>query len=132
MGLFNLLKFWQTYTIPLESFKQQFKGLDISKEVATCGPVGDIVTYKTYPIDIIKCIDKKGNPVELKNSPALEIRFTDVRNKKIIFYFDLLQVDEISVTGDRSRLIRSKKTILINDITKIEIQNGRKLFRYVN
>jgi len=102
------------------------------KEVTTRGPMGDKVKYKTFPINFIKCVDKNGNPVELKNSPSLEIRFTDTNNKKTIFYFDLISVDETYVSGVQSRFITSiKKKIPLNAIKTIEIQDGKKKFSYV-
>ncbi len=135
LGLVFFLSSCKTYYIPIASFKQQFAGMDSSKlrEVTTRGPMGDKVKYKTFPIDFIKCIDKKGNPVELKNSPSLEIRFTDNNDKKTIFYFDLITVDETYVSGVQSRFITSiKKTIPLTTIKTIEIQDGKKKFSYVN
>ena len=135
IGLIFFLSSCKTYYIPLDSFKQQFAGMDTSKlkEVTTRGPMGDKVKYKTFPIDLIKCVDKNGNPVELQNSPSLEIRFTDTNNKKTIFYFDLISVDETYVRGVQSRFITSiKKTIPLNTIKTIEIQDGKKKFSYVN
>ena len=121
--------------MPVDSFKQQFSGFDTSnlKEVATRGPMGDIVKYTTYPIDIIKCVDKNGKPVELKNSPSIEIRFTDDNNKRTLFYFDLLRVDNTSVSGVQSRhMTWIRKTIPISTVKTIEVQDGRKRFQYVN
>ena len=135
IGLIFFMSSCKTYYIPVDSFKQQFAGMDTSKlkEVTTRGPMGDKVKYKTFPIDFIKCVDKNGNPVELKNSPSLEIRFTDTNNKKTIFYFDLISVDETYVRGVQSRFITSiKKTIPLNTIKTIEIQDGKKKFSYVN
>lgn len=133
-GLIFFLSSCKTYYIPVDSFKQQFADMDSSnlKEVTTRGPMGDKVKYKTFPIDFIKCVDKSGNPVELKNSPSLEIRFTDTNNKKTIFYFDLISVDETYVSGVQSRFITSiKKKIPLNTIKTIEIQDGKKKFSYV-
>ena len=135
IGLIFFLSSCKTYYIPLDSFKQQFAGIDTAKlkEVTTRGPMGDKVKYKTFPIDFIKCVDKNGNPIELQNSPSLEIRFTDTNNKKTIFYFDLISVDETYVRGVQSRFITSiKKTIPLNTIKTIEIQDGKKKFSYVN
>ena len=135
IGLIFFLSSCKTYYIPLDSFKQQFAGMDTSKlkEVTTRGPMGDKVKYKTFPIDFIKCVDKNGNPIELQNSPSLEIRFTDTNNKKTIFYFDLISVDETYVRGVQSRFITSiKKTIPLNTIKTIEIQDGKKKFSYIN
>ena len=135
IGLIFFLSSCKTYYIPLDSFKQQFANIDTSKlkEVTTSGPMGDKVKYKTFPMDFIKCVDKNGNPVELQNSPSLEIRFTDTNNKKTIFYFDLISVDETYVRGVQSRFITSiKKTIPLITIKTIEIQDGKKKFSYVN
>ncbi len=50
-----------------------------------------------------------------------------------MFYFDLLRVNEISITGVQSRhMTWIRKTIPLNTIKKIEVQDGRKRFRYVN
>ena len=124
----------KTYYLPVDSFKQQFANIDTSKlrEVTTQGPMGKEVKYKTFPIGFVKCVDKKGNPVELPISPSLEIRFTDNNNKKTIFYFDLIRVDDTYVSGVQSRIISSiKKTIPLNTIKKIEIQDGGKKYSYV-
>lgn len=124
----------KTYYIPVDSFKQQFAGLDSStwKEVTTRGPMGRTVTYKTAPIEFIKCIDKNGNAVELKNSPSVEIRFTNNDNKKTIFYFDRISVNDSLVTGVQSRIITViRKTILLSTIKTIEVQDGKKNYTYV-
>jgi hypothetical protein len=124
-----------TYYIPLDSFKQQFADLDNSfpKKVTVRGPGGGTVKYETFPMDTIKCVDSKGNPIKLKNSPSIEIRFIYADNKQITFYFDLMSVNDSTVTGIRSRIIPSiRKTIPINTIRKIEIQDGHKDLHYVN
>ena len=122
----------KTYYISVDSFKQQFAGLSPSKEVTTRGPAGDKVTYMTYPIDTIKCVDNNGKPYELANSPSLETRITYANGKRTIFYFDLLRINDTLLIGGQSRFIPTiKKTISINSISKIEIQDGKKNFRYV-
>lgn len=124
----------KTYYIPVERFKEQFRGLDSlqMREASVRGPLGDKVKYKTYPIDFIKAVDKKGNPVNIPNSPSIEIRVTDTLNQKTIFYFDQIQFDGENIIGRQSRIVSSfQKTIPIRAIRKIEVQNGRKNFRYV-
>jgi hypothetical protein len=102
------------------------------REVTARGPVGDLVTYKTYPIDTIHAVDKKGSPVNIPVSPSVEVRITDSSNKKTIFYFDLIQFDGETITGRQSRFISSiKKKIPIGSVKKIEVQDGKKNFRYV-
>jgi len=102
------------------------------REVTTQGPVGDRVKYKTYPIDFIQAVDKNGNPITIPNSPSIEIRFTDNSNKKTVFYFDLIRFDGENITGRQSRFMSNfKKTIPISSVKKIEVQNGKKSFKYV-
>ena len=124
----------KTYYIPVDSFKEQLSKFDSSamREVTTQGPVGDRVTYKTYPIKIIHAVDKNGNPVTIPNGPAIEVRITDMANKKAIFYFDLIEFDGVNIIGGQSRFISSlKKKLPIASVKTIEVQNGRKNFRYV-
>jgi hypothetical protein len=124
----------KTYYIPVDSFKQQASGWRTAglRQVTTKGPIGDIVKYDTYAIDSIKCVDKNGTPMLLANSPALEIRFTDVNDKRTIFYFDRIMVSDSIVIGVESRIISSiTKTINLNTVKLIEIQDGGKRYRYV-
>ena len=124
----------KTYYIPVDSFKAQFKGIDSTKfrTVYTQGPAGDIVEYPTTPIDYIKCVDKDNNPIELKNSPSIEIRFTEKNNKRTIFYFDRIFLQDTLIIGDRSRFLGLSKGISINNVKMIEIQDGHKNFKYVD
>ena len=102
------------------------------KTVYTKGPMGDVVSYETYPIDYIKCVDKNNNPFLLKNSPSIEIRFTNKNNKRTYFYFDQIYVQDSIVYGDGSRFINYQKQIPLKEIQKIEVQDGRKKFKYVD
>src|SRR6266496_3748489 len=124
-----------TYYISLDSFKQQFAGIDSTKlkDVKVEGPIGEVYNYPANPITTIKCMDKNGNPAELTNSPSIEIRFTyGINNKRAILYFDRIYVSDSAVVGVESRFIPSiRKTIPLNSITKIEVQDGKKSFRYV-
>lgn len=124
----------KTYYIPIDSFKEQFKDIDSVqlKTVYTKGPMGDVVAYKTYPIEYIKCVDKENNPFELKNSPSIEVRVTDKNNKRTYFYFDQMYIKDSILKGDGSRFIYYPKQIPIKDIKLIEIQDGHKKFRYVD
>ena len=123
----------KTYYIPIESFKTQFEGIDSNslKLVKTQGPAGDIAQYYANSIDYIKCVDKDNNPHELKNSPSIEIRFTEHNNKRTVFYFDKLYIQDSLIVGERSRFIILKKTIPINNVKLIEVQDGKKNFKYV-
>jgi len=124
----------KTYYIPVDSFTEQMKDIDSVelKTVYTKGPMGDVVSYQTYPIDYIKCVDKNNNPVELKNSPSIEIRFTDKNNKQTYLYFDQIYIRDSTVIGEGSRFIDYQKQIPLKEIQLIEIQDGRKKFKYVD
>lgn len=124
----------KTYYIPMDSFCEQIKDIKSVKlkTVNTMGPIGDIVTYKTYPIDYIKCVDKNNHPFELKNSPSIEVRITDKKNKRIYMYFDKMYVEDSILKGDGSRLIYYPKQIHLADIKLIEVQDGHKKFKYVD
>jgi hypothetical protein len=123
----------KTYYIPIESFKEQFKGIDSTKLriVNTRGPAGDIAQYPANPIEYIKCVDKDNNPFELKNSPSIEIRFTEQNNKRTVFYFDTVFLQDTLIIGDMSRFIHYRKGISINNVKLIEVQDGHKNFKYV-
>lgn len=124
-----------TYQIPVESLKTQFAGIDSTKLklVTVKGPAGDKLQYLANPLNTIKCVDKGGKTFELVNSPSIEIRFTyGPNNKRVIYYFDRIYLTDSCVVGVRSRFIPSlRKTIPLNSISKIEIQDGHKNFHYV-
>ena len=107
-----------TYLIPVDSFKKQFAGIDSTrlKLVNVIGPIGETYSYLANPLQIIKCVDKKGNPFELINSPSIEIWFTyGDKNNRTIYYFDRIYVNDSCVVGVQSRFISPiKKTIPIN------------------
>ena len=123
----------KSYYIPIDSFNEQMKDINSVelKTVNTKGPMGDIVSYKTYPIEYIKCVDKSENPVLLKNSPSIEIRFTEKNNKHTTFYFDQIYIKDSTVIGDGSRFTYHGKEIPLKNIKLIEVQDGKKKFKYV-
>ena len=123
-----------TYLIPVDSFKEQFAGIDSAslKQVKVRGPVGEIYNYPANSITTIHCVDKQGNPHVLANKPSIEIRFTHGQNnKKTIFYFDRVYLSDGFIIGAQSRFISSMMgSIPLNQVTKIEVQDGKKKFRY--
>lgn len=123
----------KTYYIPVQSFKLQFNGIDSTKLrlVKTRGPAGDVAEYLANPIDYIKCVDKSDMQFELKNSPSIEIRFTEKNDKRTIFYFDRVFMQDTLIIGEMSRFVRFRKGISINNVKLIEVQDGHKNFRYV-
>jgi hypothetical protein len=123
----------KTYYIPVESFKEQFKGIDSTKLriVKTRGPAGDVAEYLANPIDSIRCFDKNNNPLKLKNSPSIEIRFTQYNKKRTVFYFDRVCLQDTLIIGEMSRFIQYRRSISIKNVILIEVQDGHKDFKYV-
>jgi len=99
--------------------------------VKTENPFGMVSEYKANPIDTIICFDKNNKKVLLRNSPSIEIKFITKNHHKKIFYFDRVFLNDTIVVGVMSRFINYKNGIPINDIIKIEVQDGRKNFKYV-
>ena len=128
----SLLLSCKTYHIPLESFITQFETLDSTdlKMVSIYGAVTG--SYLANPIERIKCLDKKGNSIELVNSPSIEIRFTHgAKNKKTIMYFDRVMLSDSIIYGAQSRIISSMiKSVQVNQVSEIEIQDGHKNYHY--
>jgi hypothetical protein len=124
-----------TYYISIDSFKEQFAGIDSTQliKVTVAGPVSGRYHYLANPVTTIACTDKKGNPHQMINKPSLETRFTyGHKNKRKIFYFDRIFVNSHSVIGVESRFIESiRSSIPIDSIVKIEIQDGHKKFKYI-
>lgn len=112
---------------------EQFTGIDSTKLrlVNTLGPSGKVSEYYANPLDYIKCIDKKNIPVELKNSPSIEIRFTENNNKRTIFYFDRVFLQDSLVFGEMARFVRISKGIPLGNVKLIEVQDGHKNFSYM-
>jgi hypothetical protein len=124
-----------TYYIPISSFKQQFAGIDSTKlrQVTVEGPIFGRYVYLANPVDLVFCVDKQGNPYQLINKPSLEIRFTyGHKKKRKVYYFDRIFVNSHYVIGVESRFIESiRSSIPLDSITKIEIQDGKKNFKYI-
>ena len=124
----------EIYTIPLESFKQQFGNMMQLKwkTVKVKNPQGFISTYETFPIEKIKVLNDQGQTVMLQVKPTLEMRVTDTFGKKTTFYFDKIKVENDILIGGQSRYLTTlKKEIPLSNIAKIQIQDGKKKYKYV-
>ena len=135
LGMFTILLILTTscanYYLTTDSLRNQFSGIDSTKlrAVTVRGPIGERYNYLANPINEIACVDKNGNPLQLTNSPSIEMRVTQTNGKRSIFYFDRIFVTDSTLTGFQSRFVSSiKKTIKLKDIKKIEIQDGKKNF----
>jgi len=136
MGILFLLFSCKTYTIPVDSFRDQMTvpGSEKLRVVEINNPA--LYTYKNikYEANSIKSIvvvDKKGDKVKLENSPKLEMRITRKNGKKNILLFDTVIVENDTLKGARSRLLQNlRREIPLSDIDKIEIQDSGKVYKY--
>lgn len=101
--------------------------------VGPAGEAGGRDHYLANPYPLIHCVDAEQHDHIMQSGPSIEIRFTyQPGDRHVIFYFDRIFVTDSTVTGVRSRYIPSiRKTIKLDSVTKIEVQDGHKKFRYV-
>jgi hypothetical protein len=130
-----LLSSCKTYIIPKDMLVDQLGSIDSTRLVTRYlkGSVIGGFGYLANPIVEIKCVDKSGQPQTLTNSPSIEMRVTRTNGKRTIFYFDRTLIQDNYLIGIRSRFAPSvDAAILLDDIELIEIQDGKKDFRYKN
>ena len=134
MGLISLFFSCKTYTIPVESFREQMttSGNEIMRDVEINDPTSySNLKYQVNRLASIVVVDKNGNNVELENSPKLEMRVTRKNGKRYILFFDTVIVENDTLKGARSRMFQNlRREIPLNDIKKIEIQNSGKVYEY--
>lgn len=124
-----------TYVIPKPLLISQFESIDSTHLVMkkVLGPGFLHYEYLANPITDIQCEDKNGQSQTLINSPSIEIRITEKTGEKTIFYFDRILVTNSHLLGVRSRLAPFiNKQIDMANIKSIEVQDGRKNFKYKN
>jgi hypothetical protein len=123
------------YTISLDSFKQQFTGIDTAQDKTVKSQMdndvllGNPVTFKTVRDTEIMCTDKTNKPYVMKSGPTIQIRFTYLNDhkhkKRANFYFDAIVVTDTTVGGlAAGDFPVVKKIIKLNTITKIEVQDS--------
>lgn len=125
----------KTYTIPVDSFREQMINAtqENMTEVEINNPLtyGGSIRYDSNNIDKLIVYDKENNPLYLNNDPSIEMRVTHRNGKKYHFYFDTVFLFNESLKGSRSRFIGGlTRSIPLDSIVKIEVQDGRKKFDY--
>ena len=126
----------KTYTIPIESFKEQFPRIDTINTTEQGIRLLDLMFEKPHymnTLQTIKCVDKKGNQTTLENTPSVEIRFTTPGFKKYrtVLSFNRIFLNDCCVVGVRSYYsYTSVATIPLESITKIEIQDSQRSFHW--
>lgn len=125
-----------TYTITPQSFKEQFVGVDAKslQQVEINNPLSfHNISYEANNIKYIEVIDKAGNMVALQNSPSIEMRVTTKDGKKRIMYFDTVSLQNNILYGKGARLLGGiNRTIPLDSVVKIEVQDGGKNYYYKN
>lgn len=123
-----------TYEMPLNTFKERFAQIELEdlKEVEVKGPFGETYRYKTHPLETVQLLTKSGEVKVLRVKPSLEMKVTHDGGKKSYFYFDKVILTDKYLYGDRSRFSDAfQKKILLDKIEKIEVQDGKKNFKYI-
>jgi hypothetical protein len=124
----------KTYTIPVESFREQMKNTNFgnTKDVEINNPLSfRTIKYSANDIDRLIVFDKSGQEIYLNNSPSIEMRVTHKNGKKYILYFDTVILENDTLKGGRSRLAQGlKREIAMDSIIKIDVQDGGKKFNY--
>ncbi|SRX52592.1 hypothetical protein [Aequorivita sp. CIP111184] len=133
-GVLLLIISCKTYTIPVESFREQMinETSENMKKVKVNNPFfySDI-KYTSNNIKRIIVTDKDGKRTYLDNSPSIEMRVTQVNGKKYTFYFDTVILENDTLKGGRARLVQGfLRKIPLDSIVKIELQDGGKNYNY--
>ena len=114
----------KTYTVAPESFKKQV----IESNDNTSSSFKNSI-FDAYYLEFLSVNDKEGNPFEMKNTPAVEMRVTLKNKKRKIMYLNTVRLENDSLKGHISMLLGLKTKVAFSDITKIEIQDGGKNFQ---
>jgi hypothetical protein len=135
-GIFLLIISCKSYTIPVESFREQMIGetSESMKKVKVNNPLFFYdIKYNSNNIKRIIVTDKDGKRTYLDNSASIELRVTHINGKKYHFYFDTVILENDTLKGGRSRFANGlTREIPMDSIFKIEVQDGGKKFEYKN
>jgi hypothetical protein len=87
-------------------------------------------SYWSNGVQEIECYDKT-KLVKIHNSPKVEMRIIDTRNKIHDFYFDTVLLTDSTFTGLNSRILGTHgRSIKLADIKKVKLQKGTKGYKY--
>ena len=123
----------KTYLIPIESFKEQFSRVDTTDQAYITLDIMFRNPHYTNTLQTIKCIDKKGNPTILANTPSVEIKFIHpgFKRNRTVCSFNRISLEDCCVVGVKSRDFPiSLVTIPLESITKIAIMDGQRSFHW--
>ena len=119
----------------MDSFRKQFETVNSEsmKTVEVQTPYGKW-SYEANPIATIVCVDKHNQLATLRNGPTVEMKLTyGARKKRSTFYFDRSYVDDGTFYGTLATTFKksTQQSIPLDSVSRIQIQDGRKNFRYV-
>ena len=136
LGILLLIFSCTTYTIPVNSFREQMIKVKSGnmKEVEINNPLTyHNIKYSSNNIERLIVVDKDGNKTYLDNSPSIEMRVTLRSGKRHILYFDTVILENDTLKGGRSRFVQGlTRQFPMDSIIKIEVQDGGKKFSYQN
>lgn len=122
----------KTYTIPHDSFIDQFSDLEYDESTSKT-LFSNPIYYNGFVIKKIQVLDKDGKKKVLNNTPSLETRVTLINRKRKKFYFDTMKVINDTIIAHKSRFFsRMIVKIPLEKVYKIEVQEGGKNIEYVN
>jgi hypothetical protein len=121
-----------TYTMTREQLYSQIHNADPEQVTTKHSAMIGQQRYMANGVKEIECTDKHGDRVKFPNSPKVEMRITDNRKHKHIFYFDTIILEDSTFTGMNSRILATRKSVRYEDIKKVEVQKGAKAYYYSN
>ena len=134
LALLFLLMSCKTYTVTPESFKKQLMEDNANnlKDVKVNNPLLKFssIKYQANSLRYLNVYNKDGIITFIPNSPSVEIRITRKDGKKKIFYLDTVTLENDTLKGEKSRILRIKDNVPFNDISKIEVQDSGKKYQY--
>ena len=124
----------KTYTITKESFKFQMINAtaDRQKKVRIKHPpFKSLIEYNSNAIKHLKVINKKGEDVNLKITPTIELKIKDVNGKNSYFLFDTVTLENGKLKGNKARMLNLFREINFDTVTEIKLRNSGKKIKYV-
>lgn len=120
-----------TLSMPVEGLRARLGSAGM-RPVVVQGPWLERLEYEANDIAVIHCFAKDGTPHELRNGPSIEARSMLANGKRRILYFDRLMLKDDTLIGHPSRIVGSMTVkIPCEQITKVEVQDGKKGYFYV-
>jgi len=110
-----------SYTISNESFVSQIKENQDMSRTHTIASVG--TGYNANTLTKIKCLDKKGNEVNVHPDKNTTFQITNSQTgKSLTLYYDTVYISGDSIVGLKSRILGGKRSIALADVGSITVK----------